>query len=92
MSDTGQRKISTKIRAAEDETVFTPEQAAEYLKVPAKRLDFWRWNGRGPTYFRIGKSPRYTKAALNEYIRCQAIVPLAPASTEKFYGLVSQGR
>jgi hypothetical protein len=68
-----------------DETVLTPQQAAEYLNVPAQRLDYWRWNGRGPTYFRIGKSPRYTKAALNAYIGAQAVIPRAPTREESLY-------
>jgi len=68
-----------------DETVLTPEQAAEYLNVPAQRLDYWRWNGRGPKYFRIGKSPRYTKTALNEYINAQAVIPPTPLPAEALY-------
>ena len=39
--------------------LITPEELAERLCIPIKRLYTWRLNGRGPTYIKVGHSLRY---------------------------------
>lgn len=47
---------------------LTKAQAAEVLNVKMSVLDSWRWNGRGPTYVRVGNAPRYSRTALRQFI------------------------
>lgn len=45
----------------------TPEAAA-YLNVQPTTLEQWRWNGRGPTFIKIGRSVRYRQADLDAFL------------------------
>ena len=46
-----------------------PAQAAEYLTVSIPTLARWRMEGRGPKFVRMGSSVRYTREALEEFVR-----------------------
>lgn len=37
----------------------TPEDLAEFLKIPEKTLTDWRYRGEGPKWRRVGRHPRY---------------------------------
>ena len=39
--------------------LLTPEQVSAYLGVPLGTLANWRYQGRGPTYLRVGRHVRY---------------------------------
>jgi len=45
----------------------TPEAAA-YLNVQPTTLEQWRWNGRGPTFIKLGRSVRYRQADLDAFL------------------------
>lgn len=47
-----------------------PEVAA-YLGVPVATLHQWRYHGRGPDAFRVGRHLRYDPAAVNRWLHEQ---------------------
>lgn len=42
--------------------LWTRQQTADYLGVPAQTLSAWRLNGRGPRAFKVGRYLRYDPA------------------------------
>ena len=44
--------------------LLTQKEAAALLKKPPRWLERKRWEGGGPEFCRIGRSPRYEKQAL----------------------------
>jgi predicted DNA-binding transcriptional regulator AlpA len=48
---------------------MTPKEAARWLKVSASWLAKARMRGDGPPYIRIGRSVRYTEAALIQWMK-----------------------
>ena len=63
LSDNQIKKVIAVVAAA----LTTPEAAA-YLNVKPATLEQWRWNGRGPSYCKIGRSCRYRIADLDEFL------------------------
>lgn len=55
--------------------LMTQQQAAAYLGVSHKTLEFWRRGNEGPTYVRIGQRVRYRPADLDQYIESRKTVP-----------------
>ena len=47
--------------------LLTPREAADYLKVPLRTLDAWRYRRQGPNFMKIGRRVRYTRAQLDEF-------------------------
>lgn len=45
--------------------------AAEYLAVPATTLAYWRNQGVGPRWYRLGRHVRYDVADLDAFIERQ---------------------
>lgn len=56
----------------------TPEAAA-YLNVQPTTLEQWRWNGRGPTFVKIGRSVRYRQADLDAFLSARAFASTTEA-------------
>lgn len=53
--------------------LLTPKEAAKLLKVSLSWLAKARMRGDGPLYIKIGKSIRYSEAALLQWLRsCQS--------------------
>lgn len=50
-----------------DETHLTPKELAKRLKVEEQTLYTWRREGRGPTWFNVGRSIRYALADVEEW-------------------------
>lgn len=47
---------------------LTTEQAAEFLNVKKSTLNQWRWLQTGPPYAKFGRSIRYRRNDLAEYV------------------------
>lgn len=50
------------------QNVFTTEEAAHYLRLSRQTLELLRLNGGGPRYAKLGRSVRYRRAALDEWL------------------------
>lgn len=49
--------------------ILMPEQVADdYLGIPIRTLDYWRYVGKGPRFFKAGKYVRYRRSAVEEWI------------------------
>lgn len=47
---------------------MTLPQAADYLGMAIATLNRWRCHGEGPMYLKIGRSIRYRKSDLDEFL------------------------
>ncbi|MFT4044695.1 MAG: helix-turn-helix domain-containing protein [Gordonia sp. (in: high G+C Gram-positive bacteria)] len=71
----GQRRVRV-----EDDPVWTPEDAGKYLSVSPETLRYWRYEGRGPEFCRMGgRLIRYRKSALDRFVE-ESVVEQAPES------------
>ena len=48
--------------------LLTEKQVAECFNISAKTLQRWRWEGKGPTYLKIGRAVRYDPVDLAAFI------------------------
>lgn len=49
-------------------TLLTSSQVSKYLDVPTSTLANWRYQGRGPTFVRLGGHVRYRASDVTEWI------------------------
>ena len=48
--------------------LLTPEQVSETLQIPINTLKQWRFQKKGPRYFKLGKAVRYSFTDIADYI------------------------
>lgn len=48
--------------------ILTPDETAGQLKIPKATLAFWRSQGKGPKFIKVGRHVRYTQEAVEEYL------------------------
>ena len=51
------------------ETLYTPRQAADHLCISELTLRKWRWEGKGPSFVKIGRKVAYRDDDLRAYVR-----------------------
>ena len=51
--------------------LLTPAEVAERLRVSTRTLEFWRHQGRGPAFVRVGKRVRYRPDDVEAFIEAQ---------------------
>jgi excisionase family DNA binding protein len=56
---------------ANDDEIWGPIEAAQYIKVPVATLYAWRYNGKGPPAHRIGRHLRYRRRDVEEWFDAQ---------------------
>ena len=44
---------------SERSALATPQEVADYLGVPLRTVDSWRYRGVGPRYVKVGRHVRY---------------------------------
>jgi hypothetical protein len=49
-------------------TLFSTDEASEYLKVARQTLAVWRLTGRGPIFKKLGRKVVYDRAALDTFL------------------------
>lgn len=60
--------------SSQGNSLFTVEQAAEYLTLSKSTLDIWRiTGGHGLPFVKLGRSVRYKKSVLDEFLNRQTI-------------------
>jgi excisionase family DNA binding protein len=55
--------------------LLTPAEVAERLRVSTRTLEFWRHQGRGPAFVRVGKRVRYRPDDVEAFIGEQRTAP-----------------
>jgi excisionase family DNA binding protein len=52
--------------------LLTPDEVAQYLRIPKGTLANWRYQSIGPPYVRLGRHVRYHLDALERWVAQQA--------------------
>ena len=56
---------------------FVPEaEAAAELGLQASTLRFWRWQGRGPAYVKVGRKVLYSRNAIEQWLSDRERTPV----------------
>ena len=63
-----------------DDDLLDERAAADYLQKPAGTLQQWRYLGKGPAYFKLGRSVRYARSDLREFLDARRIEPQGKAA------------
>jgi len=68
-----------------DRRELTPElltavEAAAHLRVKPQTLAVFRMQGRGPAFTRVGRSVRYPRESIADYLRCQTVATIDVAA------------
>jgi len=63
------------------EALKIQEQAAAFLGVKPATLAMWRYQGRGPKYFKVGRSCFYRESEIEAWLDEQAIGPVPKTTT-----------
>lgn len=50
------------------QTIYKPEQVAEYLGLTVSALAQLRFQGRGPQFIKAGRLVRYSETAIQEWL------------------------
>ncbi|WP_410052788.1 helix-turn-helix transcriptional regulator [Bradyrhizobium sp. SZCCHNPS2010] len=58
-----------------DTILLTETEVASFLGKSTITLARWRREGYGPSFVRVGRSPRYQREALSDFMRANSIVP-----------------
>ncbi len=58
-------KLSINLR---DTPLLNEKEAAEYLNIAVKTLQYWRVAGGGPAFIKMGRLVRYELSTLSAYI------------------------
>lgn len=62
---------STTTSAQELDALLTPTEVSDYLGVPVGTLANWRYQGRGPSFLRVGRHVRYRTEDLAMWVEAQ---------------------
>lgn len=57
------------------QTLFDTEQAAAYLGCAISTLEWYRFDGRGPAYYKTGRRVRYKLSDLDAYMEAGRVEP-----------------
>lgn len=62
------------------EKLLSQTEAAAILGLLPRTLEHWRWQGKGPAYFRVaGGRVRYDAADVRKWLDAQRVEPPLPA-------------
>lgn len=51
-----------------DDELLTPDETAEWLKVPVRTLSQWRYQREGPAWFKVGRHVRYQRSDVARWL------------------------
>jgi excisionase family DNA binding protein len=55
--------------------LLTPQEAADYLRLPVRQLQQWRYLHKGPAYVKAGHAVRYRRTDLDVWVLANRIEP-----------------
>ena len=64
------------------ERLMTRREAADFLGFAPQTLARYAWLGKGPAMTKCGRSVRYTKSSLEEWLASVAVQPAEPVSQD----------
>lgn len=53
-------------------SLATPADLSEYLGIPQRTLDQWRWLGKGPRWSKVGRHVRYQWEDVEDWLTEQS--------------------
>lgn len=56
-----------------DDTLMTPDEVAELLRVKPRTLESWRYRTTGPRYVRLDGAVRYWRSDVLEFLEGRAV-------------------
>ena len=56
--------------------LMNEKQAAEFLGVAVRTMQWWRANNKGPTYIKVGRPVRYRMDDLDAYLDANKVEPI----------------
>lgn len=56
--------------------LMNEKQAAAFLGVAVRTMQWWRANSKGPAYVKVGRPVRYRMEDLNVYINANKVEPI----------------
>lgn len=59
----------------QSDKLLKPSEAADLLATTPQVLGTWRWRGDGPPYVRVGRSIRYSRRMLDEWLEQRTVRP-----------------
>lgn len=71
------------VRALLQENWFTQEELGRRLDLSVVTLQGWRYLGKGPRFFKVGRNVRYPESAVNEWLAEQLKQPAAAEEPAK---------
>jgi predicted DNA-binding transcriptional regulator AlpA len=57
---------------ADDDEIKTSNEVADRLKIKPKTLSEWRSAGKGPKFFRVGRTIRYRESEIRSWLESQS--------------------
>lgn len=54
-------------------------EAAAYLNLQPATLEQWRWNGKGPSFIKLGRSVRYRQSDLDAFLEARVFTSTTEA-------------
>jgi excisionase family DNA binding protein len=54
-----------------ENVLYDTEEAADLLKSSRRTLEYWRGQGNGPRFVKLGRRVRYRRAALDAFLSQQ---------------------
>jgi predicted DNA-binding transcriptional regulator AlpA len=55
-----------------DQRLFTPKEAAKFMRVSVSWLAKARMRGDGPSYVKLGRAVRYDEGGLSDWLKTRA--------------------
>lgn len=65
--------------AAQLNALNTPEEITRVLRIPTNTLNYWRAEGKGPRFIKIGRSIYYSRDDVFDYLQSQVFGSTAEA-------------
>lgn len=56
------------VQSTNPDTFLKEDQVAELLGLPVRTMQSWRLRGGGPEFYKIGRSVRYKRSDLDEWL------------------------
>ena len=74
------KEITIKLRSR---NMLSEGQVAELFEIPRSTLRCWRWQGKGPKYYKAGRTVKYRAEDIDAYLVGQPVETLDSMKMEQ---------